>query len=337
MKRLRRYSARFLVQFFKEVLAVTKPEMIFGICAWLGGIAYQSIQNGLSIDVRDVASAGAFATLWAVCACGCWLACRAARVLHRKEIREYEECTPVLHYVGAPPPRKKPPGWKGLLPAAVLIGIFVSVIIFSGRYVHKKTVSPPQSLESFLREAIKGIRDELKTLEGASAKPAVRPKSGQGATSPPLRRDTKAAPSKADVASPDSPPIGNPVDRPGEKTTTAVVGRAEISQPSESLNGVVMNQTPVSSDRTDAPYALDLSLRTLQETSPVRIVIQCDHEIIKAIHSFDNADFRGYYFGPLPGSSQAYVISYASPALKANTPIPIRLWSKQPLRCKAGQ
>src|ERR1035438_9248425 len=89
-----RYLCRFLVQLFKEIRAVTKPEKILGLLVLFAGFGIQAARRrGLPSDLKNVAVTAGLSALWGLCVFGCWLAVKAALILHKEDIKEIERAS----------------------------------------------------------------------------------------------------------------------------------------------------------------------------------------------------------------------------------------------------
>jgi hypothetical protein len=103
---------------------------------------------------------------------------------------------------------------------------------------------------------------------------------------------------------------------------------------SVSLNVLSVNRTEVESNRVDAPHAVQLTIHTTNGLSPVRMIVECDHELVDGEH-LNTGTFRTYYAGLMKENPRAYVIRYDFPAFTPTTPIRIKLWSREPVVCAA--
>lgn len=103
---------------------------------------------------------------------------------------------------------------------------------------------------------------------------------------------------------------------------------------SVSGNVLSVNRTGVESNRADASHAVELTIHTSSAVSPVRMIVECDHELVDGEH-LNTGTFRTYYAGLMKENPRAYVIRYDFPAFTPTTPIRIKLWSREPVVCAA--
>jgi len=157
------------------------------------------------------------------------------------------------------------------------------------------------------------------------------PKANTGGTIPPTissQEESMPRPTTSDA-----------ITLPATPTTTSGPSQwtaklEEAIRFSVSVNVLSVNRTEVESNRADASHAVELTIHTTNAISPVRMIVECDHELVAGEH-LNTGTFRTYYAGLIKENPRAYVIRYDFPAFTPSTPIRIKLWSREPVVCAA--
>jgi hypothetical protein len=95
---------------------------------------------------------------------------------------------------------------------------------------------------------------------------------------------------------------------------------------------VRVSRTERVSTRADAPYATELVVQTSKEISPVRMIVQCDQDIVAGQH-LNGGAFMMYSVGVAQGNPKAFILRYDFPSFTPSSPIDIELWSRSPSKC----